>query len=277
MCGQPVSLSQCVYRFLVCAPTGQWFSLTGKFLASGCGQWGRWAETQRRHLGASPPKGSPDWHRDRCWNRHCATVGGVIGAPHHPAWHSRSPGVPGSPSPGKARRWRVSGGSWFCVPGRDDQASSRHPNGPARCTRLCSFLSLPRQGWNGYLWAREKQTVPSESFILIWTSEKRGIFEQKLCHLKHHMHPPMSLQLLLSSRQQLLCSSCYAVCNEHNHVCCPQADVLHSGDGMLHLCHLDISKSSSSGTLEMDPWLVEAPNWTGWICMCRTQYLGPLL
>ena len=31
--------------------------------------------------------------------------------------------------------------------------------------------------------------------------------------------PRMSLQLLLSSRQQLLCSSCYAVCNEHNHVC----------------------------------------------------------
>lgn len=91
--------------------------------------------------------------------------------------------------------------------------------------------------------------------------EKRGIFEQKLCHLKHPpppTPPPMSLQLLLSSRQQLLCSSCYAVCNENNHVCRPQTDVLHSGDGMRHLCHLEVSKRSS-GTFEMDLCIVEAP------------------
>lgn len=63
--------------------------------------------------------------------------------------------------------------------------------------------------------------------------------------------PRMSLQLLLSSQQQLLCSSCYAVCNEHNHVCRPQADVLLSGDGALRLCHLEESDGSSSATLEM--------------------------
>lgn len=61
----------------------------------------------------------------------------------------------------------------------------------------------------------------------------------------------MSLQLLLSSWQQLLCSSCYAVRNEHNHVCRSQADVLHSGADVLRLCHLEVSNSSSSATLEM--------------------------
>lgn len=57
----------------------------------------------------------------------------------------------------------------------------------------------------------------------------------------------MSLQLLLSSRQQLLCSCCYALCNEHYCVCSPLADVIHSGDGVLCLCHVEVSNSSLSG------------------------------
>lgn len=55
---------------------------------------------------------------------------------------------------------------------------------------------------------------------------------------------PTSLQLLLSSRQQLLCSCCYAACNEHCCACvcarthvhaCPQA-------GDAYLCHLACPK-----------------------------------
>lgn len=131
--------------------------LTGKSLFLECEQKERWVETQRLRSGASPLRGSPDWRHDHCWNRHCGRVGGAAGAPHHPAWRSRWPGVPGSLSPGKARRWRVSGGSSSCVRGRDAQASSRRLSGPVRCTRSCSFQSLPRQAGSGYLWAEESK------------------------------------------------------------------------------------------------------------------------
>lgn len=112
---------------------------------------------QRPHSGASPPRGSPDWRHDHCWNRHCGRAGAVTGGPHRPAWRSHLPGVPGSLSPGKARRWRVSGGSWSCVRGRDALASSKHPSGPVHCTPSCSFRSWPRQGGSGYLWAGERK------------------------------------------------------------------------------------------------------------------------
>lgn len=137
---------------------------------------GRWVGNQRLRSGASPLRGSPDWRRDRCWNRHCGRAEGAAGAPRHPAWRSRSPGVPGSLSPGKARRWRVSGGSWPCARGRDAQASSRRLSGPIRCTQSCSFRSSPRQGGSGCLEAgerergereKDKNTGPSESFIVI--------------------------------------------------------------------------------------------------------------
>lgn len=137
---------------------------------------GRWVGNQRLRSGASPLRGSPDWRRDRRWNRHCGRAEGAAGAPRHPAWRSRSPGVPGSLSPGKARRWRVSGGSWPCARGRDAQASSRRLSGPIRCTQSCSFRSSPRQGGSGCLEAgerergereKDKNTGPSESFIVI--------------------------------------------------------------------------------------------------------------
>lgn len=87
-------------------------------------------------------------------------------------------------------------------------------------------------------------SIPKIFFFIV-----EGICEQKWCHLKPPMNnpPPTSLQLLLSSQQQLLCSCCYAVCNEHYRVCSPRADVIHSGDGVLCLCHLDVSNSGSSG------------------------------
>lgn len=136
--------------------------LTGKFLFLECGQKGRLVGTQRLRSGASPLRGSPDWRRDRCWNRHCGRAEGAAGAPRHPAWRSRWPGVPGSLSPGKARRWRVSGGSWSCVLGRDARASSRRLSGPIRCTRSYSFRSLPHRGGSEYLWVGEQKPVPSE-------------------------------------------------------------------------------------------------------------------
>lgn len=131
--------------------------LTGKFLFLECGQKGRWVGTQRLRSGASPLGGSPDWRHDHCWNRHCGRAEGATGAPRHPAWHYHLPGVPGSLSPGKARRWRVLGDSWSCVQGRDARASSRHLSGPIRCTRLYSFRSLPHQGGSGCLWAGERR------------------------------------------------------------------------------------------------------------------------
>lgn len=65
-----------------------------------------------------------------------------------------------------------------------------------------------------------------------------------------------SLQLLLSSQQQLLCSCCYALCNERFCVCSPLADVMHSGDGVLCLCHLEVSRSSMSGMSEIHHCIV---------------------
>lgn len=170
VCWQPVSSSKVGASFLHLCTDGLMIFLTGIFLFLECGQVGRWVGTQKRHSGASPPKGSPDWCHDHCWNRHCARVGGETGAPHSPAWRSRLPGVPDSLSPGKARRWRVSEGSWSCGQGRHARASSRHLSGPAHCTRLCSFRSSPRQGWSGCLQVGDKQTVPSDSFILIRTT-----------------------------------------------------------------------------------------------------------
>lgn len=113
--------------------------------------------TQRARSGASPLMGSPDWRHCHCWNRHCGRAGVATGAPRRPFWRSRLPGVPGSLSPGKAQRWRASGGSWSCERGRDARASSRRLSGPARCTRLYSFQSLPRQGGSGCLWAGERK------------------------------------------------------------------------------------------------------------------------
>lgn len=156
-CGQHVSPSEVGVSFLHLCTSWMMIFLTGKFPFWECGQKGRWLGTQRQHSGASPLRGSPDWRHDHCWNRHCGRVEGAIGAPHHPAWRSRWPGVPGSLSPGKARKWRVSGGSWSCVQGRDARASSRHLSGPIRCTRLYSFRSLPHQGESGCLWAVERK------------------------------------------------------------------------------------------------------------------------
>lgn len=156
-CGPPVSPSEVGVSFLYLCPNWMMIFLTGKFLFLECGQKGRWVGTLRLRSGASPPRGSPDWRRDHCWNRHCARVGGVTGAPRCPAWRSRLPGVPGFLFPGKARRWRVSGGSWSCVRGRDARASSRRLSGPVRCTHLCSFRSSPRQGGSEYLWAGERK------------------------------------------------------------------------------------------------------------------------
>lgn len=138
--------------------------LTGRFLFLEYGLRARWAGTQRPRSGASPLTGSPDWPRDHCWNRHCERAGGAAGAaPHPPAWRSHWPGVPGSLSPGKARRWRVSGGSWSCVRGRDARASSRRLNGPIRCTRWYSSQSLPHQGGSGYLRAKKREeSAPRE-------------------------------------------------------------------------------------------------------------------
>lgn len=138
-------------------PNQLMISLTGKFLFLECGRMERWVGIRRPRSGASPLGGSPDWGHDRCSNRHCGRVGGAFVALPHPAWRSRLPGVPGSLSPGKARRWRVSGGSWSCVRGRDARASSRHPSGPIRCTLLCSFRSSPHQGGSGYLQAEERE------------------------------------------------------------------------------------------------------------------------
>lgn len=164
--GQPVSPSQVGVSFslyLVPPPSRMAAFLTGKSLFLECGRWGRWAGTRRRpRSGASPPRGSPDWRRDHCWNRHCARGGGVTGAPRCPAWRSRWPGVPGSLFPGKARRWRVSGGSWSCVRGRDARASSRRLSGPVRCTRLCSSRSSPRRGGSGYLREGQREDKPHQ-------------------------------------------------------------------------------------------------------------------
>lgn len=167
-CEQPVSPSGVGVSFLHLCTNRMMVFLTGKFLFLECGQKGRWVGTQRLRSGASPLRGSPDWRRDRYWNRHYGKAEGAADAPHHPAWRSRLPGVPGSLSPGKARRWRVSGGSWSCGLGRDARASSRRLSGPIRCTRLYSFRSLPHQGGSGYLWAgeRENSTI-RESFIAI--------------------------------------------------------------------------------------------------------------
>jgi len=227
--------------------------LTGKFPFLECGPRGGWAGTQRPRSGASPLRGSPDWRRYRCWSRHCGRAGGATGAPPPPAWRSRWPGVPGSLSPGKARRWRVSGGSWPCERGRDARASSRRLSGPARCTRSYSFRSSPHQGASGYLWAEERKTI-RDSFTVVnihwkkvvkrhlWTE----IVSSETPHEAHYTPSSVSLQLLLSSQQQLLCSCCYALCNEHFGVCSPLADVMHSGDGVLCLCHLEVSNSSLS-------------------------------
>lgn len=131
--------------------------LTDKFPFLECGRTERWAGTQRRRSGAFPLRGSPDLRRDRCWNRHCEMVGGVTGAHRRPAWRSRLPGAPDFLSPGKAQRWRVWGGSWSCVQGRDARASSRRLSGPIHCTQLYSFRSLPHQGASECLRAEDRQ------------------------------------------------------------------------------------------------------------------------
>lgn len=168
-CEQPVSPCGVGVPFLHLCTNRTMIFLTGKFLFSECGQMGRWAGTRRPRSGASPLRGSPDWRRDHCWNRHCGRAEGAADAPRHPAWRSRLPGVPDSLSPGKARRWRVSVGSWSCVRGRGARASSRRPSGPIRCTRSYSFRSLPHQGGSGYLWAgeRERASTMREGFIVI--------------------------------------------------------------------------------------------------------------
>lgn len=56
-----------------------------------------------------------------------------------------------------------------------------------------------------------------------------------------------SLQLLLSSQQQLLCSCRYALCNECYCVHSPQAGVVDARGDMLCLCHFEVSHSSLSG------------------------------
>lgn len=156
-CGRPVPPSDVGVSFLRLCTNQTMIFLTGRFLFLECGQTGRWAGTQRPRSGASPLRGSPDWRRDHCWNRHCERAGGATGAPRRPAWRSRWPGVPGSLSPGKARRWRVSGGSWSCVLGRDARASSRRLSGPIRCTRWCSFQSSPHQGGSEYLCGKRRE------------------------------------------------------------------------------------------------------------------------
>lgn len=172
---------------------------TGRFLVWECGRWEKWAGTLRRRSGPSPPTGSLDRgldHRCCCWNRHCGMAAGEAGARRRPAWHSRWPGVPGSLSPGKARRWRVWAGSWSCAWGRGDRASSRRQSGPARCTPSYSFRSWPRRGGSGYLRATKRQLLERKRHLL------KAICEQKWCYLKHPMNPTPLLEVFAAVAKQ---------------------------------------------------------------------------